>query len=318
MEASFYPQILTVVLGLLIWLPQRQTHPQDSSSQGSGDEWFAQFWNLYNMSCCVEQDQVAQNIIDQELTGTLQFVQASHSRSTIAPKSQMKRYKENQHLVLHPCITFSVIPSCNFKREVCGVGARDVRPSWVGGVVPCWLAQACWCKWFHSVPLGNVASSSCVDAQNFGTVDQPLRPHWTCTWGKCGGYYKSLAGISRSMSWHNTLKCTLMRTWSRSCNVQEIKWLHICSKASNSCKVLRDRTMQENRHANLTNIMKGFHWNSNYCQIGSKIGTTKLKWDNFSVANRPWLLLFWCRSSYLPSLYSLLNVLGTNVVKETV
>jgi hypothetical protein len=64
----------------------------------------------------------------------------------------MKRNKENQHLeYLHPCITFSVIPSCNFKIEVCDVGARDVRPSWVGDVVPCWLAQACSCKWFHFV-----------------------------------------------------------------------------------------------------------------------------------------------------------------------
>jgi len=93
MEASFYPQVLTVFLGLLIWLSQRQAHSQDSSSQGSSDEWVAQFWNLYNMSCCVEQDQVAQNIIDQEVTGILQFVQASESWSTIAPKSQMKRNK---------------------------------------------------------------------------------------------------------------------------------------------------------------------------------------------------------------------------------
>jgi hypothetical protein len=172
----------------------------------------------------------------------------------------MKRNKENQHLeYLHPCITFSVIPSCNFKREVCSVGARDVGPSWVvGGVVPCcWLAQACWCKWFHSVPLGNVASSSCVDAQNFVTVDQPfLRPHWTCTWGKCGRYYKSLARISRSMSWHNTLKCTLMRTWSRSCNVQEIKWLHICSNQviHARCGAIEQCQRILIRHANLTNI----------------------------------------------------------------
>ncbi len=122
MEASFYPQVLTVFLGLLIWPSQRQAHSQDSSSQGSSDEWVAQFWNLYNMSCCVEQDQVAQNIIDQEVTGILQFVQASESWSTIAPKSQMKRNKENQHLeYLHPCITFSVIPSCNYwnSRDYC-------------------------------------------------------------------------------------------------------------------------------------------------------------------------------------------------------
>lgn len=118
MEASFYPQILTIFLGLLIWLSQRQAHPQDSSSQGSSDEWVAQFWNLYNMSCCVEQDQVAQNISDQEVTGIWQFVQASESWSTNAPKSQMKRNKENQDLeYLHPCIPSLSFPVATSKEK---------------------------------------------------------------------------------------------------------------------------------------------------------------------------------------------------------